>query len=208
MANGVKKEVEKESMRESTKKSPEQLCDEKLTAIDIDIQKELNKWYLRPEYNALDEKQRKFKPGDEVVSISKGIYYQVKIVAYESETIIPDSLFLKPGTKLPDEKKVPVVQIKFEGWGPKYNEKVSENEVHTVKFPGAQHETLALLVAHEWNLLQCERWKLAKITDLGTSSFLMGAKSYEKVMKRWQKDSGETIPFEQFCGRVPPSENF
>ena len=44
MANGVKKEIEKESMRESTKKSPEQLCDEKLTAIDIDIQKELNKW--------------------------------------------------------------------------------------------------------------------------------------------------------------------
>ena len=142
-------------------------------------------WYVILYSRRLEENVLEQKPWRKLIltwNLSQLSFLCLQIVAYESETIIPDSLFLKPGTKLPDEKKVPVVQIKFEGWGPKYecrclfsqrdqpycffihvgslftlvaraaelitlvfgryNEKVSENEVHTVKFPGAQHETL------------------------------------------------------------------
>ncbi|OQV15556.1 hypothetical protein BV898_10276 [Hypsibius exemplaris] len=168
--------------------------------VEILVQDGLNVPYLDPKTK--DSKIFRFNVGSPVVAPCEyaGLYYSATLALYDG-LCVPDSLY-PLGTVLPVQKRIPTTIVHFDGWTKKYDACIPENELFTALYPGRPVDTLALLMAHEHNLVRSAQSKI-KETKLGANAFLLTDEMYEEMERSWQRDTGESISFGQYVGRLP-----
>ncbi|OWA53055.1 hypothetical protein BV898_17490 [Hypsibius exemplaris] len=168
----------------------------RLSVIDKLIEDQVNASYV----NGSRNHQLRFRKGEHVIALSGGLYYYATIklpyrLAVQSSAYPKDQL-------PPVTSRMPTYLVSFDGWkSPECDEEHAENEI-LGRYTSQADYVLGMLYAHEWN--DYRRMHMPKPTKqeaMGLGVWFLTDELYTELERRWRQHTGETISFQEFCGR-------